>query len=143
LSLDDLKPELLSSTVQLLALEDERPKVDPLLPSGRSCFFLRANSVSGSMLGEERPRESDLVAVVSGWPNFIAYAKLYLLAAKVEPEAIITRETSGKHWRKGLEQAGLIICDSLTASEFDRDRRLRVFPLVARASLLKLKETFI
>ncbi len=124
----------------LAAMFDEKEKLRPVLPSGSACIFLDANSVPGSLSGRPRPAADELIAIVSGWGKFIALAKLFLVAAQIEPERFVARMTSDEDWHKGLDQASMIICDSLAATHFPNDPRVQVFPLVAASSLEKLRE---
>lgn len=124
----------------LAAMFDEKEKLRPVLPSGSACIFLDANSVPGSLSGRQRPSADDLIAIVSGWGKFIALAKLFLVAAHIEPEMFVARLTSEPDWRKGVDQASLIICDSLAAKQFPDDARVQIFPLIAASSLEKVRE---
>lgn len=126
---------------RMTAMFDEEEKLRPLLSPGMSCVFLRANSVTTSLSGNKRPQLNELIAIVSQWEKFISLAKLYLLAAKVDHEMFISRLTTERNWRKGTDQAALIICDFLTANEFPNDERVRVFPLIAEASLEELRRS--
>ena len=135
------EPVAVDNKVLLVAMFDEREKLQPLLGPGQNCIFLKANSVPDSMAGRSRPDETDLIAVVSGWSRFLSLAKLFLLAARLNPETIIARDTNHPGWRSGLQNASLIICDSLTAREFDGDPRLRRFPLIADSSLDELRRS--
>lgn len=124
----------------IVAMSDERSKLEPILPTGTECVFLNANSVPDALSGRQRPRRDELIAVVSGWERFLALAQIYLLAAKVEPEMILSRQTDQKHWRKAVDQAALIICDALTAKGFaDDDPRVRTFMLVSADSIEQIK----
>ena len=136
-------PANVDEHVQLVAMFDEREKLQPLLGPERSCNFLKANSVPDSMAGRSRPNETELVAIVSGWGRFLALAKLFLLAAQLDPESIITRDTGDPGWRSGLHNVSLLICDSLAARQFNGDPRLRVFPLIADSSLDELRQYII
>ena len=127
--------------LQITAMFDEKEKLGNILPPGRNCIFLRANSVPALLTGRERPSDSDLIAVVSGWERFLTLAKLFLLAANIEADTIITRSPDSPDWLDGLQIASLIICDSLTAKQFPSDSRIRVFPLIAEASLAELLST--
>jgi DNA-binding transcriptional regulator YhcF (GntR family) len=130
-----------SNGTPLAAMFDEEEKLRPILPPGSVCTFLSANSVPNSLSGRPRPSVDDLIAIVSGWEKFISLAKLFLIAARIEPEMFVSRLTSDEDWRKGIGQASLIICDSLTARQFPGDPRVHVFPLIAAASLEKLGES--
>jgi DNA-binding transcriptional regulator YhcF (GntR family) len=134
---EDLSRDSLTRGTQLVAMNDEKPKIEKLLPQA-NCIFLHANSVANSMTGQIRPTENDLIAIVSGWKKFISFAKLYLIAANVDPRTVIERSTAERGWQKGIEQATVIICDSLAAKKLSEDKRLRVFPLIAPASMRRL-----
>ena len=126
---------------QIVAMSDEAAKLRPVLPKGYSCIFLNANSVPNSLSGKERPSENDLIAIVSAWERFISFAKLFLLAAKIDSEMFIVRLTRDQDWRKGIDQASLIICDFVTASQFPDDPRIRVFPLISEGSMEQLRRS--
>lgn len=79
------------------------------------------------MNGETRPTADDLIAVVSGWESFLVLAKTMLVAARIEPESLLIRSTKEQNWRKGLNAASMIICDSLTAKNLS-NYQTRVFP---------------
>lgn len=125
---------------RLAAMFDEKEKLQPILSDGAACTFLDANSVPSLLSGRTRPSNDDLIAIISGWKKFISFAKLFLLAAKIEPDMFIPRLTTDHDWRKGIDQASLIICDSLTAKQFPNDDRVRAFPLIAEASLENLRK---
>ncbi len=140
---DDFEASTLRDDVQIAALFDEKEKLQAILPPNVRCVYINVNSVPLTMAGSERPSQYDLVAVVSDWPQFSAFAKLYLIAASIDPEALIIRSTNDDNWREGLEAASIIICDSSTATEFPGDKRVRTFRLVADSSLADLKSTLI
>ena len=98
-----------------VAMIDEMPKIQTILPPDKTCLFLKARSVPGTMIGASRPSADDLIAVASGWEKFLLWAKTFLVAANVEADSIILRSTKTADWQKGLKNAAMIICDSLTA----------------------------
>ncbi len=138
ISFEDFSVETDDDNLQIIAMFDKKEKIGNVLSPGRNCIFLQANSVPASLSGRPRPLNSDLIAVVSSWKRFLALAKLFLLAAKIDADAIITRSPHSSDWRNGLDSASLIICDSLTAKYFLDDDRTRLFPLIADASLAEL-----
>jgi hypothetical protein len=69
------------------------------------------------------------------------WAKTYLLAARIEPDALVVRDAGERNWKKGLSKVSLIICDSATAKEFPDDKRVRVFRLIADVSLNELRKS--
>jgi GntR family transcriptional regulator len=126
---------------RIVAMANETARINEFLPPGKTCIYLRANSVADSLDGEPRPSETDLIAVASHWTRFLTWAKTYLLAARIEPDALVMRDAGEPDWKKGLSKASLIICDSATAKEFPDDERMRVFRLIADASLDELRQS--
>jgi DNA-binding transcriptional regulator YhcF (GntR family) len=122
-----------------VALSDEEPRIESILPPEKTCLYLKTNSVAEAMEGETRPSEDSLIALVSGWNTFLMMAKTILVAAQVENDSIITRLTSLENWSRGLDNASMIICDSLTAQKFPNDKRVRPFRLISEASIEELK----
>lgn len=123
----------------LIAMFDEKPKIDPLLSNGQRCVYLSGNSVSNAMSGETRPAADETIAVASGWDGFLAIAKIMLLAAKIEPGSLIVRSTKDKDWRSAIRHASVVICDSVAASKIDARNDVRVFQIVSQASIDELR----
>ncbi|MDQ6787173.1 MAG: GntR family transcriptional regulator [Acidobacteriota bacterium] len=121
------------------AMFDEKSKIESVLPADKKRVYLISRSVAGSMQNETRPQKDDLIAVVSGWENFLLLAKTVLVAAEIETDSILLRSTKNADWRKGLKNASMIICDALTAKRFAGDQRVRVFRLISDESLNQLK----
>jgi GntR family transcriptional regulator len=129
------------TAAQIVAMANETERIKEFLPPGKTCIYLRANSVADSLDGKPRPSGEDLIAVASRWARFLTWAKTYLLAARVESDALVMRDAGEPDWKKGLSKASLIICDSATAKEFPVDERVRVFRLIADASLDELRQS--
>lgn len=138
--LDGLGENYKGEDLVLVAMSDEKSKVERVLPAGKNCFYLNSRSVSDAMEGQERPRTEDLIAVVSGWDAFLMMAKTMLLAAQIDSDSLIVRSTSENEWQKGLNAAAMIICDSLTADEIGNKENVRTFQIIADDSLRELKE---
>jgi hypothetical protein len=138
-SLEDLASGRLSGVTLIAAMFDEKPKIESALQDGQRCVYLKGRSVSAAMSGEARPSESDLIAVVSGWEGFLTFARIMLLAAKIDPGNLIVRSTDDQDWKKSIKAASIVICDSLTASSLDGIRSVRSFRVVADESLAELK----
>lgn len=126
-----------------VALADETEKLNAVLPPNKACVFLKTRSVSGTLTGEQRPSEDALIAVVSGWKDFLSLAKMLLIAANIDGEAIILRSTSDENWRRGLSDTSMIICDTVAARHFPNDTRIRPFRLIADDSLTELNDLVI
>jgi DNA-binding transcriptional regulator YhcF (GntR family) len=124
---------------QLVAMFDEADKLNGLLPSGHPCIFLRANSAAASLAGRERPSEFELTGIASGWSDFLNYARLFLLAAKIDSDAIVLVSTNEPGWKHSLKGASRIICDTVTANALSGDPRVMTFPIIAESSLDELR----
>lgn len=120
--------------LRLIALADEKPKIAEFA----DCTFLTANSVALSMAGQPRPSADDIVAIVSGWDDFLTFARLFLIAAKVDADSIMAVSTKQSGWQSKLRAASVIICDSVIANRLAGDDRARVFPLLSQSSLDEL-----
>jgi len=130
-----------AENIIIAAMTDEKSKLEAFLQTGARRVYLTARSVSNSMHGETRPENDDLIAVVSAWENFLTLAKTVLVAANIDADSILLRSTKAANWRKGLENASLVICDALAAKKFgEGDKRVRPFRLIADASLAELTE---
>lgn len=137
----DFEQTLSKTDANFSAMFDEEAKISAVLPVGKNCVFLKARSAAASMTGEKRPTPDDLIAVVSGWGNFLILAKTMLVAVKIEPESLIIRSTREENWRKGLNAASMIICDSLTAKNLSEFQNVRIFRLIAEESLGEIAQT--
>jgi GntR family transcriptional regulator len=142
-ALEDLRPANFGEFVVFAALFDEKEKLAGLLRTAQKAVFLEVNSVPQSLIGADRPPDDDTVAVVSGWERFLAIARVYLLAARIDPDTLIFRSTNEPGWKRGLNSASIVICDSATAAEFPGDERLRVFKLLKDESIEKLQHALL
>ena len=124
---------VLERGLRLIALADEKPNLVVY-----ECTFLTANSVAISMAGQTRPASNDIVAIVSAWEEFMTYARVFLIAAKIDADLIVAISTKDRGWRSKLRAASVIICDSVVAGKLSGDKRVRIFPLIARFSLSEL-----
>jgi GntR family transcriptional regulator len=125
----------------LVAMFDEKAKINSVLPTNKTCIFLQTTSAADSMKGEQKPTRNDLIAVVSGWEKFLLMARIMLLAAEIDGESLLIRSTKQPNWKKGLNEANLIICDSLASTKLQTTQQVRVFNLIAENSIEELKKT--
>ena len=123
-----------------VAMFDEAANIKSVFPSDKNCIFLNLRSVSDSMKDQQRPSSEDLIAVVSGWERFLLLSKTMLLAAQIDAENLIVRNTKNGDWRNGLNSAAMIICDSLTAKKLENFQNVRIFHLIADESIEQLKQ---
>ena len=125
-------------TALITAMFDEEPKIAPILQNGQKCVYLKGNSVASAMSGETRPGADQIVAVVSGWDGFLTFARIMLLAAKIDPAAIVVRSTNDEGWMNSVKRAAVVVCDSYTASRMDGLPSIRPFRVVADHSIAEL-----
>lgn len=123
-----------------VAMFDEKPRIESVLSSGKQCLFLKLRSVSDSMKDQQRPSSEDLIAVVSGWEKFLLLSKTMLVAAQIDAENLIVRNTNESNWKNGLNSAAMIICDFLTAKKIGEFQNIRIFHLIADESIEQLKQ---
>ncbi len=135
---EDLSRVGLPRRLLLTAMFDEKPKIDAVLKDGDRCVYLKGRSVSTAMSGEERPSADDVIAVVSGWDGFLTFARIMLLAAKIDPGNLIVRSTADADWNNAIRTASLIICDSLTADRLHGRAGVRSFSIISDESIDEL-----
>ena len=138
-SFEDFSAGRVKGASLLIAMFDEKSKLDPVLADGRKCVYLKGRSVSAAMAGETRPGASDMIAVVSGWDGFLMFARIMLLAAKIDPGNLIVRSTAEDDWTAAIRNASLVICDSLTAIDLDGRASVRSFRIVSDDSLEEVR----
>ncbi len=139
---EDFEQNISKRGANFAAMFDKKAKINAVLSPDKRCIFLKARSAADAMKGETRPTEDDLIAIVSGWETFLILAKTMLVAARVEPESLILRSTNEENWRKGLNAASMIICDSLTAKNLSDMQNARTFRFIADESINELARIF-
>jgi DNA-binding transcriptional regulator YhcF (GntR family) len=122
----------------IVAMLDEKPKLEAHVTNGQKCVYLKGRSVAAAMAGQSRPSPDESIAVVSGWDGFLSFARIMLLAANVDPGSLMIRSTSDDGWREAVERASMVICDSLTSSGLTSVPNVRKFQIVADESLEEL-----
>ena len=131
-------PDVLHSAIPL-AMPSKAANIRAKLPDGVECIGLRVRSVTESLVPWMPARKQALVAVVSGWPDFLKRARTMLVAAGFDSDGLLVRDTRENGWQKGLGGAAAVICDSLTATRIPKACRAIPFPLLAPASLAELR----
>ncbi|HJQ35077.1 MAG TPA: GntR family transcriptional regulator [Pyrinomonadaceae bacterium] len=123
----------------VVALYSKAEEVRRALPPDASPIFLHTRSVPDSLKGESVPPPDALVSVVSRWPEFLGWARVFLVAAGVEPDALDLRDAREEGWERGLRSSAHVIADALTARMLPKDVRPRVYRVVADSSLEELR----
>jgi GntR family transcriptional regulator len=123
-----------------VALPSKVEMIRRKLPAGIDLVPLRVSSVTDS-LGSWLPARHDvLIAVISRWPDFLKRAQTMLIAAGFDADALIVRDARVSGWQKAFPQVAAVVCDSLTATKLPRNCRALPFPVLARSSLLELRQ---
>jgi DNA-binding transcriptional regulator YhcF (GntR family) len=114
----------------------ETKQIRAMLPPGMELITLHITSAIGWLTPRLPAAEGHLVAVVSHWDEFLIHARPMLAATGLPAESLIFRDARLPQWRRGLDQAAGLLCDSYTASlpTLPRKPRTIVFPLIAEPS---------
>lgn len=122
-----------------LALYWQAEKVREVLPPDATCLLLHSRSIPESLQGEQRPATDELVVVASRWPEFLHWARIVLVAAGIDPAALVFRDARTRDWKKGLRAGTFLITDALTARQLPQGSQPRVFRIIADSSLEELR----
>ena len=146
-NLEDFQVEFkasLSTGMVVVTLPSKLERVRSTMGERGVLIALKVSSAAGS-LAEHLPAKDParvktvLVGIASRWPQFLEVGRTMLLAAGVEPEALITRDARESGWAAGLETTVAVVCDSATASRLPKRVRALVFQLVAEESIEQLR----
>jgi GntR family transcriptional regulator len=121
-----------------VALYGQAEVVAAALPPKMACLLIRTRSVPETLKDEKRPSESDLITVVSHWPDFLHFAHSVLAAVNIDPDSLSFRNTAEKGWERGLRASSFVITDAATATQVPSGIRVRVFRIIADSSLAEL-----
>ena len=111
-----------------------------LIDSGLDLLVLHSVSVAESLRGQKRPPAEALVAVVSRWPEFLRWSLTMLVAAGLDADALTVRDANQRGWEKGLRSASFVITDSLMAPQIPSPCVVKVFRIIADASLKEMQD---
>ena len=123
----------------VVALYSKADDVRRALPPGAAPIFLHTRSIPESLAGESVPPPEALVSVVSRWPKFLEWARVFLTAAGVEPDALDLRDAREPGWDRALRSSAYVITDALTARGLPPGVNARVYRVVADSSLEELR----
>jgi DNA-binding transcriptional regulator YhcF (GntR family) len=122
-----------------VALYGQAEIVEAALPPKMACMLIRTRSVPETLKDEKRPSESDLITVVSHWPDFLHFAHSVLAAVNIDPDSMTFRNAAEKGWDRGLRASSIVIADTATAERVPPGIRVRVFRIIADSSLVELR----
>lgn len=121
-------------------LPSKAARVRELLPGDVELTVLKIHPVAPA-LGEYLPAPKGvLIGIASRWVEFQRVAQTMLIAAGFAPESLIVRDAAKANWRRGLDAATAVVCDSLTAGELPKGVKAIPFTLLEQAGLGEMKE---
>ncbi len=103
-------------------------------------LVLHSASIVERLSGQTRPSPESLVSIVSRWPEFLKWARTMLVAAGLDADALSFRDARERNWEKGLRSAAFVITDSLMAPHIPAGCEVKVFRILADASLKEIRE---
>lgn len=136
---EDCREEPRLAGAAVVALYSKAEEVRRALPAGTSVIFLHARSIPTSLKDEKVPPPDALISVASGWPEFLEWARVFLVAAGADAAALDLRDAREQGWERGLRASAYVITDALTARRLPEGCRVRVYRVVADASLEELR----
>jgi DNA-binding transcriptional regulator YhcF (GntR family) len=149
--LEELQTELkagrngqLSPGTVVVTLPSKLERVSAAMGDKGALIALKISSAASS-LAEHLPKADPsalkrvLIGLASSWPQFMDVGRTMLLAAGVEPEALVMRDAREPGWAMGLESTSAVVCDSATAERLPCGVRPIVFRLVADESMEQLR----
>jgi DNA-binding transcriptional regulator YhcF (GntR family) len=138
---DCLSDSSLLTGAAVAALYGQAERVGASLPPGKTFIPLHSRSVPESLQGEDpRPAPDALISVVSRWPEFLHWARVILVAAGIDPQALNFRNAGEEGWEKGLRSSTFVITDALTVKRLPQGCRPRLFRIIADSSLNQLRD---
>lgn len=124
----------------LLVLPSKAEQARMLLPPGAELMVLSIRSVPKNLVQWVPAQKDVLVAVVSRWQGFLDSARTMLLAAGFDDAAILLCDARKSTWRRGLDAANAVICDSASAKRLPKGATVIVFPLLSEAAAEELQK---
>ena len=122
-----------------VALSNHAKTARQALPAGIELQQLSTRSVPTSLAPWLPAPTGALVATASRWPEFLKLAKTILTAAGFHADSLLFRDARKSDWQRGLKQATVVICDSLTAQTLPKGCLPIVFPLLSEVSVTELR----
>ena len=129
----------LAHSAVFLVLPTKAAMVRQILPPGVEVLALTVRSVPSSLAAWLPSPKDALVGIVSRWLGFLDTTRTMLVAAGFDPDCLIVRDARQTGWRKGIEQAAGVVCDSAIAAELPRGAYAIVFPIISDAAIEDLR----
>ncbi len=126
-----------------LVLPSKADRVRKLLPAGTELTVLQVHPVTTELQAKLQrylpEHASDLVGIASRWSEFQRIAQTMLIAVGLRPESLLVRDATQTGWKRGLEAATGVVCDSVTAEQLPQGCFPLVFRLLDEDSLAQLR----
>lgn len=122
-----------------VALSNHANVARQALPPGVELQELTARSVPASLAAWLPAPIGTLIAIASRWPEFLKLARTILTAAGFHSDSLLFRDARKPDWQRGLKQATVVICDTLTAQALPKGCLPIVFSLLSEASVAELR----
>ena len=120
-------------------LSNKAEEIRSQLPPLGVFILLHPRSVL-TVLEQKIPiRPEALIAVASGWPEFLRWARAVLVAAGVDAEALNFCDAQKPGWQRGLRGATAVITDVITARRLPKGCRVQIVRLISDSSLDELR----
>lgn len=123
-----------------VALSARAASVRQSLPAGVLCIPLTLRSVRASLEGQTRPGPDVVISVVSRSAALRHGARAMLAAVGLDPECLCEVDASHTGWQDRLGLSALVITDVVCAKELAEGRPVRVFRVIADASIAELRQ---
>jgi GntR family transcriptional regulator len=134
----DYAPGALTGSAPV-ALYTHAETVRAAMPAHLEWTLVHTRSIPEAVAGQRKPEADELVGVASRWPDFLRWARAFLAAAGIDPDAMSFRDAREKGWQKGLRTNAFVITDALTARQLPEGCTARVFRIISDASLNELR----
>ena len=126
--------------VLTIALQGRAQMLENAIPPGAPRLLLQMISIPGAMLGQRRPLPNELIALASASHDIMTRAKTVLLAAGIEPSAIVDCDPREPGWRARALACDVAIADVIAGEGLGTHPRLYVFRVLSDEALEGIKQ---
>ena len=118
----------------VVMLPSKADAVKQLLPPSAPSLVLGVRSVTAPLAQWIPARPDALVVVASRWGDFLKAGRTMLTAAGLAPDALMFVDARERGWKRCLDSATVVVCDSVVARELPKSCRALVFTLLSDAA---------
>ncbi len=131
-------PDLLTGLIPS-SLTTHGTILSPIFNESASCVWLTLRSIPSTLIGQQRPGPTDMVALASHWDGFLKWGRTLLVAAGIHPDALQVISAKEADWTSRLSLSAFVVCDILTASKLPAGIPTRTFRFISDESLTDLR----